>query len=206
MRNKEKHREYINSDLWKAKREEALAYHGHRCASCGTTENIQVHHISYLRLSHNGPGKETMEDLIPLCGRPHQLVHKLITELKERNKNIPGYNWEKASKEAIGFIKSSEAANLRRQQRGDHHSPYPQKPKKKKKKKKRVAKSKCKALKREKQRKQNKKELELLNHKKRPFLSKEEFDKFMSNKTLNQGKSYNVITDDGTSVAVYYTK
>ena len=34
---------------------------------------------------------------------------------------------------------------------------------------------------------------ELLNHKKRPFLSKEEFDKFMSNKTLK-------------SVAVYYTK
>ena len=40
---------------------------------------------------------------------------------------------------------------------------------------------------------QNKKELELLNHKKRPFLSKEEFDKFMSNKSLR-------------SVVVYYTK
>lgn len=167
MRSKEEHRKYINSDLWKAKREEALAHHGHRCASCGTTENIQIHHISYLRLNNNGPGKETMEDLIPLCGRHHQLVHKLITELKERNKNIPGYNWEKASKEAIEFIKSSESANLRRRQ------------KPKKKKKKRVAKSKRKALKREKQRKQNKKELELLNHKKRPFLSKKEFDKFV---------------------------
>ena len=84
MRSKEEHRKYINSDLWKTKREEALAHHGHRCASCGTTKNIQVHHISYLRLSHNGPGKETMEDLIPLCGRHHQLVHKLIDELKER--------------------------------------------------------------------------------------------------------------------------
>ena len=117
MRSKEEHRKYINSDLWKTKREEALAHHGHRCASCGTTENIQVHHISYLRLSHYGPGKETMEDLIPLCGRHHQLVHKLINELKERNKNIPGYNWEKASKEAIEFIKSSESADLRRRQK-----------------------------------------------------------------------------------------
>ena len=101
--------------------------------------------------------------------------------LVERNKNIPGYNWEKASKEAIEFIKSSESANLRRRQ------------KPKKKKKKRVTKSKRKALNREEQRKQNKKELELLNHKKRPFLSKEEFDKFMSNKTQR-------------SVVVYYTK
>ena len=183
MRSKEEYRKYINSDLWKTKREEALAHHGHRCASCGTTKNIQVHHISYLRLSHNGPGKETMEDLIPLCGRHHQLVHKLIDELKERNKNIPGYNWEKASKEAIQFIKSSESADLRRRQ----------KPKKKKKKKKRVAKSKLKASKLEEQRKQNKKELELLNHKKRPFLSKEEFDKFMSNKAPR-------------SIVVYYTK
>ena len=165
MRSKEEYRKYINSDLWKTKREEALAHHGHRCASCGTTKNIQVHHISYLRLSHNGPGKETMEDLIPLCGRHHQLVHKLIDELKERNKNIPGYNWEKASKEAIEFIKSSESANLRRRQ------------KPKKKKKKRVTKSKRKALELEEQKKQNKKELELLNHKKRPFISKEEFDK-----------------------------
>ena len=183
MRSKEEHRKYINSDLWKTKREEALAHHGHRCASCGTTKNIQIHHISYLRLNHNGPGKETMEDLIPLCGRHHQLVHKLIDELKERNKNIPGYNWEKASKEAIEFIKSSESADLRRRQ----------KPKKKKKKKKRAAKSKLKASKLEEQRKQNKKELELLNHKKRPFLSKEEFDKFMSNKAPR-------------SIVVYYTK
>ena len=105
--------------------------------------------------------------MIPLCGRHHQLVHKLITELKERNKNIPGYNWEKASKEAIKFIKSSESANLRRRQRG--HSPHSQKPKKKK--------SKLKAVKRKKQKEQSKKELELLNHKKRPFISKEEFDK-----------------------------
>ena len=181
MRSKEEHRKYINSELWKTKRKEALAHHGHRCASCGTTENIQVHHISYLRLDYDDPGKETMEDLIPLCGRHHQLVHKLITELKERNKNIPGYNWEKASKEAIKFIKSSESADLRRRQ------------KPKKKKKKRVTKSKRKALELEKQKKQNKKELELLNHKKRPFLSKEEFDKFMSNNAPR-------------SVVVYYTK
>ena len=167
MRSKEEHRKYINSELWKTKRKEALAHHGHRCASCGTTENIQVHHISYLRLDYDDPGKEIMEDLIPLCGRHHQLVHKLITELKGRNKNIPGYKTKKASKEAIEFIKSSESANLRRQQRG--HSPHSQKPKKKKKNRK--------SVKRKKQKEQNKKELELLNHKKRPFISKEKFDK-----------------------------
>jgi len=102
---KEEHHKYINSPIWKRKRAEAYAHHGRACAACGSTEDLQMHHISYLNLSRKGPGKEKMEDLIPLCGHHHDLVHKLIKQYKEEfNKNKPYYNFEKASKEAIEAI------------------------------------------------------------------------------------------------------
>ena len=100
----DEHKKYINSKIWKAKRQQALAHHGCECASCGATEDIQVHHISYLNLNRKGPGKETMEDLIPLCKRHHHLVHALIEEYRQYNKKRHDYNWEKASKEAINYL------------------------------------------------------------------------------------------------------
>ena len=116
---KEEYRKYLKSAKWKKKRIQALAYHGAECACCGSTNKIHIHHISYL----NYPGNEKMTDLIPLCEDHHQLVHKLIAELRERNKNTPTYkyiswedDWLKASKEAIKSITSSK---------------YKQKPKKK---------------------------------------------------------------------------
>jgi len=43
-----------------------------------------------------------MEDLIPLCDYHHNLVHALIDQYKNKYyKNIVGYNFEKASKDAI---------------------------------------------------------------------------------------------------------
>jgi len=167
---KEEYSKYLKSARWKRKRIQALDYHGAECACCGSTNKIHIHHISYL----NYPGNEKMTDLIPLCEYHHQLVHKLITELRERNKNTPTYNWLKASKEAIKSITSSK---------------YKQKPKKKIKKK-RVVKSKRKktkkpkltrnqrkALQRKKETKEKKVELKSLNHTKEPFLTKEKFDK-----------------------------
>jgi hypothetical protein len=174
---KEEYRKYLKSTTWKKKRIQALAYHGAECACCGSTDNIHIHHISYL----NYPGNEKMTDLIPLCEDHHQLVHKLIAELRERNKNIPTYkyiswedDWLKASKEAIKAITSTE---------------YKRKPKKKVKKK-RVVKSKRKktkkpkltrnqrkASRRKKEIKKKKEELKSLNHTKEPFLEKEQFDK-----------------------------
>lgn len=164
---KEEYRKYLKSTKWKKKRAQALDYHGAECACCGSTNNIHIHHISYL----NYPGNEKMTDLIPLCEDHHQLVHKLIAELRKRNST---YSWLKASKEAIKAITSTE---------------YKRKPKKKVKKK-RVVKSKRKktkklkltrnqrkASRRKKEIKKKKEELKSLNHTKEPFLEKEQFDK-----------------------------
>ena len=164
---KETYSKYLKSAKWKKKRIQALDYHGAACACCGSTNLVQVHHISYL----NYPGNEKMTDLIPLCRRHHQMVHKLIAELRETYKNIATYNWLKASKEAIKAITSSK---------------YKQTPKKKKvkkpKKKKYIPRSKRKKPKKPKltQRKEElkkKTDLKLLNHPKKPFLSKESLKK-----------------------------
>jgi hypothetical protein len=97
------HSKYLKSNKWKKKRREALDYHGAACASCGATDNLHIHHINY---SHWG--NEKMTDLIPLCEYHHNLVHKLIDELRETYKNTPTYNWLKASNAAIEAIKSSK--------------------------------------------------------------------------------------------------
>jgi hypothetical protein len=98
----EKHRKYIKSKKWQKKKLQALVHHGRECAVCGAKEKIHIHHISYLNLNRKGPGKESMEDLIPLCDYHHNLVHALIDQYKNKYyKNIVGYNFEKASKDAI---------------------------------------------------------------------------------------------------------
>jgi 5-methylcytosine-specific restriction endonuclease McrA len=98
----EKYKKYIKSKKWQKKKLQALVHHGCECAACGTKEKIHIHHISYLNLFGKGPGKESMEDLIPLCDYHHNLVHVLIDQYKNRYyKKIVGYNFEKASKDAI---------------------------------------------------------------------------------------------------------
>ena len=100
---RKEHSKYLKSNKWKKKRIEALDYHGAACASCGTNDNLHVHHINY-----DHWGNEKMTDLIPLCEYHHSLVHKLIDELRETYRNTPTYSWLKASNDAIEAIKSSK--------------------------------------------------------------------------------------------------
>lgn len=60
------YRAYIKSPAWQAKRREVFAYHGRRCARCGTRFRLQVNHKTYERLGH-----ERMEDLNILCKKHH---------------------------------------------------------------------------------------------------------------------------------------
>lgn len=63
--------EYINSKRWAKKREEALAFHGSRCSECGTSHQLQVHHIHYKTLF-----SERMQDLRILCHDCHANHHE----------------------------------------------------------------------------------------------------------------------------------
>jgi len=66
---------YMHSREWCEVRQKRLKKDGYRCALCGTTEHLEVHHLTYERL-----GRERIDDLITLCKTCHKQAH----ELKDR--------------------------------------------------------------------------------------------------------------------------
>ena len=72
-----KYSEYLQSDHWKEKRKKRLAVDGYKCAVCGSTESLNVHHISYANI-----GSEDIDnDLVTLCHPCHAMLHRV----KERS-------------------------------------------------------------------------------------------------------------------------
>lgn len=65
-----RYKEYLASDAWKIKRDEALERANHRCQLCSETKRLNVHHNTYDRLGDELPG-----DLITLCRRCHLVFH-----------------------------------------------------------------------------------------------------------------------------------
>ena len=68
---KAKHRAYLRSPEWKARRRDALQRADGRCMDCGTTKNLHVHHLTYKR-----HGNELARDLRVLCSRCHRRRHR----------------------------------------------------------------------------------------------------------------------------------
>lgn len=62
--------EYIVSPEWRRRAARIKARRG-RCEECGATENLQAHHLNYIRL-----GCERDSDIRVLCGVCHQNRHK----------------------------------------------------------------------------------------------------------------------------------
>lgn len=82
-RNKREYAAYLRTDHWKAKRAEALAFHGPKCCECGTVEKLHVHHDTYARV-----GAELMSDLRILCEGCHHKFHaEKRAKREERRKN-----------------------------------------------------------------------------------------------------------------------
>jgi 5-methylcytosine-specific restriction endonuclease McrA len=63
--------EYMRSEAWSRKRTQAIEHAKGRCQTCGETQGLEVHHLTYTRL-----GREKMEDLQVLCGGCHSLEHE----------------------------------------------------------------------------------------------------------------------------------
>ena len=78
---------YIRSDQWRAKRQEAFAWHGRKCSGCGGVKMLQVHHLHYRTL-----GRENVEvDLAVLCKPCHRSEHGLgpVDRGKKQKKRKP---------------------------------------------------------------------------------------------------------------------
>lgn len=66
------HRQYLESPVWKAKRQEALEHYGCICGRC-KKHGTDVHHKTYERVG----GAELMEDLEVLCRLCHEAHHRV---------------------------------------------------------------------------------------------------------------------------------
>lgn len=69
---------YLHSQEWEEKRIKRIKHDKGRCYTCGTTRNLNVHHISYKRIFH----EHTRNDLVTLCRSCHRNMHIFINESK----------------------------------------------------------------------------------------------------------------------------
>lgn len=70
---KKQHAKELSSPKWKEKREEVFERYGKQCVECGSTKNIQVHHLIYRKGHHLW--EYNVNELIPLCKKCHQKIH-----------------------------------------------------------------------------------------------------------------------------------
>lgn len=70
---KERHNKELSSIQWKKKRLEVFERYGKQCVECGSTDNIQVHHLVYRKGRHIW--EYDVDELIPLCKECHQKIH-----------------------------------------------------------------------------------------------------------------------------------
>lgn len=65
--------DYTRTEHWLHFKNEALLFFGHKCQLCDSkNDEIHVHHKTY-----ENRGRETFNDVIPLCSKCHRLVHEL---------------------------------------------------------------------------------------------------------------------------------
>ena len=86
--------EYFSTETWRRKRAEAFRIHGYKCAICGTTKNLQVHHLLYYRngesiFGHEDPAK----DLRVLCEKHHPKGKYSAWQIKQDQKSFKWMRW-----------------------------------------------------------------------------------------------------------------
>ena len=79
---------YYQSPEWAAKRNERLRIDRFKCAICGFTRALEVHHINYERLYH----EDVSRDLITLCKKCHNEIEKRKKSLNPIPKYIENHS------------------------------------------------------------------------------------------------------------------
>lgn len=62
---------YLQTPHWKIKRRQAIERADGECEICGSTRELEVHHLNYENLGYEEP-----EDLMALCHNCHMEVHE----------------------------------------------------------------------------------------------------------------------------------
>ena len=67
----------MNTEEWKQVAEMVKERDGHKCVICGSTENLNAHHICY-----DGDCLDE-NDIVTLCNRCHECLHDGIKKMRE---------------------------------------------------------------------------------------------------------------------------
>lgn len=73
---KEEYHQLLKDGRWQRKRLEIMQRDGFRCTKCGTTNDLNVHHLRYI--TGRKPWEYYDADLITLCGNCHKKEHEDI--------------------------------------------------------------------------------------------------------------------------------
>ena len=82
-KNKNEYRIFLKSSYWKRVRKKVLQRDNYTCTRCGYKNNLQVHHLSY---EHHNYEHMHLDDLVTLCRKCHELLHKIESYAKKVNK------------------------------------------------------------------------------------------------------------------------
>lgn len=74
-----RYQRYLQSAEWKIFRLSVIAKRGRYCQDCGSSRDVQLHHLTYERLGHERP-----EDVRLLCDTCHQIEHGILGSKPER--------------------------------------------------------------------------------------------------------------------------
>lgn len=88
---KEEYKKYLKTVHWYGLRQLALGRAGHKCATCQSNINLDVHH----KLYRDSPLDTVVEDLIVLCRPCHKKEHGLQVHNKDYKKPYNPYSNKK---------------------------------------------------------------------------------------------------------------
>lgn len=71
--------DYMSSEKWDERKAHTLRRDGNKCAVCGATDDLVIHHVCYSRF-----GNESNLDLVTLCDKCHKDVHELVEYAKQK--------------------------------------------------------------------------------------------------------------------------
>ena len=108
--NKEEYHELLKDGRWQRKRLEIMQRDDFKCRECGTTNDLNVHHIRYI--AGRKPWEYDNGDLITLCGSCHKATHE---EIERREREASDYD------ECAWRVKQLDGLFLYYKQIGDLH-------------------------------------------------------------------------------------
>ena len=102
----ENYNEFLKTDEWKQIAQMVKERDGYKCVICGSTENLNAHHIGYDgdRMNEN--------DIVTLCNRCHECLHDGIETMREAvSGGVYKMLSEKLSDIVLDFYKRSFTKN-----------------------------------------------------------------------------------------------